>query len=108
MFDSERRFGGFGGLGLCRDVGRRATGSSRRLAQNPTAPSEPAKVLAFPAPPPAPTGPALSPKEHSAFQELARELSERLRKTSGKSSAAVPPEPAEPVAAPAQAPQASA
>jgi len=64
-------------------------------------------VLAFPASPPAPTGPALSPKEHSAFQELARELSERLRKTAGKSSAPVPSEPAEPVAAPVQAPQAT-
>ena len=107
MFDSERRFGGFRGFGLCRDVEQLKDLRSRRLAQNPTAPSEPAKVLAFPAPPPAPTGPALSPKEHSAFQELARELSERLRKTSGKSSAAVPPEPAEPVAAPVEAPQAT-
>jgi PAS domain S-box-containing protein len=52
-------------------------------------------------------GPALSPKEHSAFQELARELSERLRKTAGKSGAPVPPEPAEPVAAPVEAPQAT-
>ena len=40
----------------------------------------------------APVAPALSPKEHVAFQELARELSERLRKTSGKSSASVPVE----------------
>src|SRR4249919_262269 len=106
-FDSERRFGGFRGFGLCSDVERLKDLQSRRLAQNPAAPSEPAKVLAFPASPPAATGPALSPKEHSAFQELARELSERLRKTSGKSSAAVPPEPAEPVAAPVEAPQAA-
>ena len=107
MFDSERHFGGFRGFGLCRDVERLKELRSRRLAQNQAAPSEPAKVLAFPASPPAPTGPALSPKEHSAFQELARELSERLRKTSGKSSAPVAPEPAETVAAPVETPQAT-
>ena len=107
MFDSERRFGGFRGFGLCRDVERLRDLRSRKRAQSPAAPSGPAKVLAFPASPPAPTGPALTPKEHSAFQELARELSERLRKTSGRSSAPVPLEPAEPVAAPVEAPQAT-
>ena len=107
MFDSERRFGGFRGFGLCRDVERLKDLRSRKLAQTPSVPIEPAKVLAFPASPPAATGPALSPKEHSAFQELARELSERLRKTAGKSGAPVPPEPAEPVAAPVEAPQAT-
>jgi PAS domain S-box-containing protein len=106
MFDSERRFSGFRGFGLCRDVERLKDLSNRKSAQKSPAPSEPAKVLAFPAAPTAPTGPALSPKEHSAFQELARELSERLRKTSGKSNASIPAEPAEPVAAPVQAPQA--
>ena len=107
MFDSERRFNGFRGFGLCRDVERLKDLRSRKLAQTPSVPIEPAKVLAFPALPPATTGPALSPKEHSAFQELARELSERLRKTAGKSGAPVPPEPAEPVAAPVEAPQAT-
>lgn len=107
MFDSERRFAGFRGFGLCRDLERLKELRSRNLAQNPAAPGEVAKVLAFPAPPPAPTGPALSPKEHSAFQELARELSERLRKTAGKSGATVPPEPAEAVTASVQAPQAT-
>jgi len=106
MFDSERRFGGFRGFGLCRDVDRLNDLKSRRRAQNPAAPSEPAKVLAFPASP-APAAPTLSPKEHIAFRELARELSERLRKTSGKSGVPAPPEPAEPVAAPVQAPQAT-
>ena len=104
MFDSERRFGGFRGFGLCRDVERLEGLRSRKLAQKTAAPGEAAKVLAFPTAPAA-AGPPLSPKEHSAFQELARELSERLRKTSGKSNASVPPEPAEPVAAPVQAPQ---
>ena len=105
MFDSERRFGGFRGFGLCRDVDRLKDLRSRKPEQNRVAPSEPAKVLAFPAPAPAPVAPALSPKEHGAFQELARELSERLRKTSGKSSAPVPVESSEPVAAPVEAPQ---
>jgi PAS domain S-box-containing protein len=105
-FDSERRFGGFRGFGLCRDVERLRDLRSRKLAQNAVAPSEPAKVLPFPASSPAPAGPALSPKEHSAFQELARELSNRLRKASGKAtSASVPPGAApEPAAAPIQAP----
>jgi PAS domain S-box-containing protein len=107
MFDSERRFGGFRGFGLCRDTEQLKDLRSRKLAQSPAAPSGPTKVLAFPASPPAPARPALTPKEHSAFQELARELSERLRKTSGRSSAPVSPEPAEPVAAPVEAPQAT-
>ena len=104
MFDGERRFAGFRGFGLCRDAERLKELRSRNLAPSPAAPGEVAKVLAFPAPPAEPT---LSPKEHSAFQELARELSERLRKTSGKSNATVPPEPAEPVTASVQAPQAT-
>jgi len=109
LLDSERRFGGFRGFGLCRDVERLKDLQSRKPAQSPVgsgASGEPAKVLAFPASPPAPAGPPLSPKEHSAFQELARELSDRLRKASGKTArASVPPEAGpEPVAAPIQAP----
>ena len=55
-----------------------------------------AKVLAFRAPPspepPAPTtspepAPSLSPGEHSAFEELARELNARLKNARGKSAA---------------------
>jgi PAS domain S-box-containing protein len=105
-FDSERRFGGFRGFGLCRDVERLRDLQSRKIVQSSAAPSEPAKVLPFPGSSPAPAEPALSPKEHSAFQELARELSNRLRKASGKAtSASVAPEAApEPVAAPIQAP----
>ena len=105
MFDSERRFGGFRGFGLCRDVDQLRDLQSRKRVQNSVVPSEPAKVLPFPASPPAP-GPTLSPKEHSAFQELARELSNRLRKASDKATgASVPPEATpEPVAAPIQAP----
>ena len=43
-------------------------------------------------PPPAEEPPALSPGERSAFQELARELSDRLKKTAGKSDAAPAPD----------------
>lgn len=83
VFDRERRFGGFRGFGVCRDVDRLKDLQSRRVQHAPAAPGEPApKVLTFPtSPAPAPT---LSTREHSAFQELARELSARLRKTSGK------------------------
>src|SRR5262249_53171987 len=41
-------------------------------------------VLAF-TPPPAEATPALSPVEQNAFHELGRELSDRLKKTAGKS-----------------------
>ena len=105
LSDSERSFGGFRGFGLCRDVERLRNLQGLKLAQSSVAPSEPAKVLPFAASPPAPEGSTLSPKEHSAFQELARELSDRLRKASGKAtSESAPPEAApEPVAAPIQA-----
>jgi PAS domain S-box-containing protein len=105
IFDSERRFAGFRGFGLCRDVGRLKELRSRKPAQESTAPGEPAKVLAFPASPPSPP-PALSAKEHSAFQELARELSERLRKTAAKANAPGTHDAApEPDAPPARVPQ---
>ena len=86
VFDRDRQFTGYRGFGICRDVGRLAA-----LAQRPTqaAPveaesQEPAtNVLAF-APPPAEETPALSPVERNAFQELGRQLSDRLKKTVAK------------------------
>jgi PAS domain S-box-containing protein len=60
MFDSERRFGGFRGFGLCRDVERLKDLRSRKLAQTPSVPIEPAKVLAFP---PEPAEPVAAPVE---------------------------------------------
>jgi PAS domain S-box-containing protein len=102
VFDRERQFAGFRGFGICRDVERMAAIERKRaeLAQGPAqgppqelseVPSEePNKVLPFraPAPPPAvEQAPALSPGEHSAFQELARELSDRLKKPSGAQGA---------------------
>ncbi len=88
VFDRDRQFAGFRGFAICRDVGRLAELERRRAAPPAPAPAadkpgpaepppvEPAKVLQFP------TAPSLSPGEHSAFQELARELGERLRKPS--------------------------
>jgi PAS domain S-box-containing protein len=96
VFDRDRQFAGYRGFGICRDVDRLAALEQRRAQPAPT-PAEvkagtPAtNVLPF-APPPAEEPPALSPGERSAFEELARELSSRLKKTSGKSAAAPAPD----------------
>jgi PAS domain S-box-containing protein len=115
VFDRDRRFLGFRGFGVCRDT-ERLVALAQRAASAP-APSTPksektepteAKVLRFPAPPahvekappPPPVvpepptvtqAPSLSPGEHSAFQELARELSERLKNPAAKGNADAPP-----------------
>jgi PAS domain S-box-containing protein len=91
VFDRERQFAGFRGFGICRDVERLAE-LERRRAQPPIvkrpapepSPEQPAKVLPFPA------APALSAGEHSAFQELARELGARLKKPSSESAGPAP------------------
>ena len=124
VFDLDRQFGGFRGFGICRDMDK-LDHLQRQRAAAPKAPEQPqqlepnGKVLPFPVPqaPVAPTDapklqpapapeepPALSPGEHSAFQELARELSERLKKPPARSGdgegveepfvAPAPPEPA--------------
>jgi PAS domain S-box-containing protein len=99
VFDRDRRFAGFRGFGICRDADR-LTALEQRRAQVEPAPAEakaPAdNVLAFPAPAEEP--PALSSGERSAFEELARELSARLKSSTGK--AAEPSPIVEPVAAP--------
>jgi PAS domain S-box-containing protein len=96
VFDRDRKFEGFRGFGICRDM-------PRVVAEKPSAPApveksntkkQTADVLEFraappaaePAPPPPVTEPtpALSAVEHSAFEELARELNTRLRNASGK------------------------
>jgi len=93
VFDRERQFDGYRGFGICRDLDRLAELARRRAqpASAPVAaiPTEPvAKVLPFPtAPPPAQPSPSLSAGDHSAFQELARELSARLKKPSDKTGA---------------------
>jgi PAS domain S-box-containing protein len=128
VFDRDRRFLGFRGFGICRDT-ERLEALAQRAASAP-APFKPkiekiekgepteAKVLHFPsvpahiekAPPPPPAAPepppvtqapSLSPGEHSAFQELARELSARLRNPQAKGNADAPPVVDEPFVAPA-------
>ena len=110
VFNSERRFTGFRGFGVVRDMDKLAALDERRHMPPPRAQEsgkESGNVLPFPAPaaeaPPPPDepprtsepAPTLSPGEHSAFQELARELSERLKKTPGSPQAdAAPQEPA--------------
>jgi len=108
VFDRDRQFAGFRGFGICRDMDKiERLQRQRAAAPKPPEPSKPAgqpetiaKVLPFPVPhPPAPPAaeapkvqptltpeepPALSPGEHSAFQELARELSERLKKPAAR------------------------
>jgi PAS domain S-box-containing protein len=87
VFDRERQFAGYRGFGVCRDLDRLAAHTSRPVAeaitaQMATAQIATANVLPFPAVKPA--EPALSPVEQSAFQEIGRELSDRLKKTAGK------------------------
>src|SRR5215831_5447452 len=103
-FDRERRFQGFRGFGICRDVSRLEEIQRRRqetvVAPSPPPPPAPApehpllvpepetKILPFPAaspPPPVVTEPALTDSEHIAFKELARELNERLKRPAAKS-----------------------
>jgi PAS domain S-box-containing protein len=127
VFDRDRQFAGFRGFGICRDMARLAEIEARRAQSPPSpqpspaptpVPSDEPKVVPFPTvpppprpePPPEPSPaaesaelvPMLSPGEHSAFQELARELSERLKRAPGDSGRKPPPEPpSEPFLAPA-------
>ncbi|MGN6572386.1 MAG: histidine kinase dimerization/phospho-acceptor domain-containing protein [Pseudolabrys sp.] len=130
VFDRDRQFSGFRGFGICRDLDKIDRLQRQRTSAPPLQPraverprdEEAGKVLPFPAPPPAPSSPppapatetpkaettppaaqpTLSANEHSAFQELARELSERLKKPPAKGEELVeepfvapPPAPAE-------------
>jgi len=89
VFDRDRQFKGFRGFGICRDTGKLADIRRRRAAraEPPAIVSEPDfKVLPFPsAPPPLAEKPTLNARERTAFQEIARELSERLKRPSAKS-----------------------
>src|SRR5450631_2130745 len=113
VFDRDRQFTGYRGFGICREVDRLAALEQRRAQPAPAPadvkPQEPTNnVLPF-TPPPAEEPPALSPGERSAFEELARELSGRLKRSSGKNDATPAaddfgPEPsATPVSAPPRA-----
>jgi PAS domain S-box-containing protein len=112
VFDRDRQFKGFRGFGICRDTVRLGDIRRRRATQSqppPIVSEAESKVLPFPpAPPPATEKPTLNARERSAFQELARELSERLKRPSAKSEAAAAPDDfgAEPNSEPAQPPRA--
>jgi PAS domain S-box-containing protein len=94
VFDRGRQFAGYRGFAICRDLDR-LVALDRRPAQPVSVPAAtktddtPANVLVFPAVTPAPEpAPALSSGEHSAFEELARELNARLKNTPVKSEIA--------------------
>jgi len=113
VFDRDRQFEGFRGFGICRD-GARLTSLDHMRASQPAAaapaPAPEAQALNAPAaqqpilatfplpaaPPPEPApieqGPALSVGERSAFEELARELNARLKKSVGKSTTSPTPD----------------
>jgi PAS domain S-box-containing protein len=100
VFERDRQFAGYRGFGICRDVDR-LDALERRRAQPEAKPAEPTtNVLPFTPPP------ALSPGEHSAFQELARELSDRLKKSPEKTAIGQTPDDfgPEPIVGPAAAP----
>jgi len=93
IFDRDRQFRGFRGFGICRDVARLEEVQRRRTRPGSASPPPPATERAPEAAPAAsvPELPASEPKlnasENSAFRELARELSERLKRSSGKGRA---------------------
>ncbi len=84
VYDRDRKFEGFRGFGICRDIDRFAELERQRATPTPDEPA--AKVLPFPTAPPAEPTPALSPVERSAFQELARELGARLKNPAPKNN----------------------
>jgi PAS domain S-box-containing protein len=108
VFDRDRRFAGFRGFGIFRGKEPRTVAEAPPPSSSPPSPEPQAKVLPFPAsqspavaPPtehndtpaaPTPlltgTAPTLSPGEHNAFQELARELTERLKQPAAPSGTA--------------------
>ena len=99
VFDRNRQFEGFRGFGICRNVERVAQldRGAKSAPSEPAANEPAANILTFrSAPPPPPVEPApapeLSPGEHSAFEELARELNARLKKSIGKDSPAPTPD----------------
>ena len=85
VLDRDHQFAGYRGFGICRDMQRIAALEQRR-AQPPDAPTS--NVVTFR--PQVESAPSLSPGERSAFQELGRELSDRLKKTSGRESVVLP------------------
>jgi PAS domain S-box-containing protein len=102
VFDRDRQFGGYRGFGICRDLERLAAHTARPVAEAISAQISNANVLPFPAPKPA--EPGLSPVEQATFQELGRNLSDRLKKTAGRDVPAQMEDGPELIASPPQAP----
>ena len=95
VFDRDRQFCGYRGFGVCRDAAAVAPAQRPPVAPVRVDSAPPDNVLAFRQPPPPEPkveakpeqqpeqklepSPTLSPGEHSAFEELARELNARLK-----------------------------
>lgn len=92
VFDKERQFAGYRGFGVCRDIERLAELERKRALVKLEQPAA-ANVVAFPFPPPPEPAAGLSARERSAFQELARELSARLKNPVKSGAADMPTEP---------------
>ncbi len=89
VFDRDRQFKGFRGFGICRDLTRLEQIQQRRGGKGVPPPAtreaETKKIVPFPATPePQAQEKKFNVRDRRAFQELARELSERLKKSSGK------------------------
>ena len=93
IFDRDRQFRGFRGFGICRDAARLEEIQRRRIRPGSASPPPLAtktapKVLPTTSTPESPISePKLNARENSAFRELARELSERLKRSSSKGRA---------------------
>jgi PAS domain S-box-containing protein len=93
VFDRDWQFKGFRGFGVCRDLDRlQEIWQRRQSSQSPT-PSATESASNIPPFRSAPEGRAeereLSPRERSAFVELARELNERLNRSAAVGRAPV-------------------
>ncbi|HVV62321.1 MAG TPA: histidine kinase dimerization/phospho-acceptor domain-containing protein [Pseudolabrys sp.] len=99
VFDHDRNFIGYRGFGVCRDLARldaieKAHAEAEALAKAKAAeappapqpepiaepaPEQPGNVLQFPPP-------VLTPREHSAFDQIGRELGDRLKSADSRPS----------------------
>jgi PAS domain S-box-containing protein len=109
VFDREREFTGFRGFGICRDrkAGERVQDRADKASESAPLPEDDPATMVFPFPfESRPHEPKLDAQEHSAFRELARELSERLKRPPGRSAASddFDADPPVPVAQPVRQP----
>jgi PAS domain S-box-containing protein len=87
VFDRDRQFKGFRGFGICRDLARLEEVQKRRghAAVAPSQTNQATKIVPFPTTSePQGQEKKFNARDRIAFQELARELSNRLKKSSGK------------------------